>query len=276
MARNLVFGLSGQVGEALLARRDARLASVLAVSRVARAAAPGVEWSAGSLEDLGAAPGDCDRILSLGPIDRFADWVTRTQARAARIVALSSTGRLHKRDSPAPAERDLARRLQESEDRLLAHGREHDVAVTVLRPSLLYGGGRDRSLTPLAERARRWRLLPWPRNARGLRQPVHVDDVAGAVLDCLDAACSHGRGIDLPGGETLAFDEMVARSLARHAPGATLLRLPDALFDVGAGVAGLAGREGPRGWLWRARRDQLADATPARECFGYAPRAFQP
>jgi len=104
-----------------------------------------------------------------------------------------------------------------------------------------------------------------------------VGDVARALLDCLDVEGSHGRGFDLPGGEAIAFDAMVERTLARQAPGARLLRLPDALFGAGAGLAGLAGKGGAaKGWLWRARRDQLADVAPARECFGYVPRAFDP
>jgi nucleoside-diphosphate-sugar epimerase len=277
MRRSLVFGLSGQVGAALLAQRDPRFANALGVSRRPRANFTGVEWIRASLEEFGAPPADCTRILSLGPLDHFANWIVRTQPRAGRIVALGSTGRLHKRDSPAPAERELARRLQDAEDALLAFGREQGVAVTVLRPSLVYGSGRDLSLTPLAARARRWRLLPWPRTAKGLRQPVHVVDVARAVLACLDAPCSHGRGFDLPGGEVLPFDEMVARTLARHGGNARLVRLPGALFDAMAGAASFAGKgAAARGWLWRARRDQLADAGPARECFGYAPRAFDP
>ena len=91
--------------------------------------------------------------------------------------------------------------------------------VTVLRPTLIYVGNRERSLAPLAERARLWRRLPWPRGATGLRQPVHADDVARAVRDCLGAQASHGRAFDLPGGERLRFDAMVACHLERHAPG---------------------------------------------------------
>ena len=274
MGRSLVFGLSGQVGAALLAQGDRRLFELLAVSREAQPSHPGVEWRTGTLENCAEPPPDCPRILSLGPLHAFSEWVLRARPKVARIVALGSTGRLHKRDSPSAAERADAQRLQEAEDALLEFGRAAGVAVTVLRPSLLYGNGRDRSLTPLAARARRSRWLPWPKSATGLREPVHVDDVARALLACLDAEDSHGRGFDLPGGEALGFDAMVERMLSRHAPGARLLRLPDAFFRAGAGLAGKS--EGAKGWLWRARRDQLADATPARECFGYAPRAFEP
>jgi nucleoside-diphosphate-sugar epimerase len=247
---------------------------VLALSRRPPPARAGIEWAQDTLENFAAAPAGCARILSLGPLDAFAAWVARTQPQAARIVAIGSTARMHKRDSPDAGERDDAQRLEHAEQALFEYGRRHGTAVTVLRPSLLYGNGLDRSLTPLALRARRWRVLPWPRGAAGLRQPVHVEDVARAVLTCLPAEASHGRGFDLPGGETLPFDAMVARCLARQAEGAHLLRLPDAVFTLGLRLVGLGAET--QGWLWRARRDQLADAGAAFEAFGFEPRPFQP
>jgi nucleoside-diphosphate-sugar epimerase len=195
----------------------------------------------------------------------------------ARIVAIGSTGVRDKRDSPDPVDRDEAQRLARAEACLFAYGQASGTDVTVLRPTLLYGSGRDGSLMPLAQRARRWRALPWPRSAIGLRSPVHVDDVAQAALDCLDAPASKGRAFDLPGGEALAFDAMVARYLQRHAPGARLLRLPEAAFRMALSAAGLAGKGGRmQGWLWRARQDQDADPRAAHAAFGYAPRRFEP
>jgi nucleoside-diphosphate-sugar epimerase len=106
---------------------------------------------------------------------------------------------------------------------------------------------------------------------------VHVDDVAQAVLDCLDAPASCGRAIDIPGGEVLGFDAMVERYLHIHAPGARLMRLPDTAFRMGLAAAGLVGKgAGAEGWLWRARRDQPADGHEARAAFGFRPRAFEP
>jgi nucleoside-diphosphate-sugar epimerase len=263
VAAIFVAGLSGQVGSALLARRPAGFGPLLALSRTAQPPVAGVQWLPGDFHAVSCPP-EIDCMLSLGPLDGFSEWLRRqAQARPRRVVALGSTGARHKRDSPDPAERDEARRLAEGEARLFELGRERGIAVTVLRPTLLYGSGRD-SLARLATLARRLRLLPFPAGARGLRMPVHVDEVAAAVLDCLGAEASHGRGFDLPGGEAMAFDAMVQRYLAVHAPGARLLRLPRPLFGFA------------RGWLARSVRDQLADAGEARSAFGYSPRPFRP
>ena len=274
MSQTLVFGLSGQIGVALQPILGEEFGPVQALSRRPPVARDGITWVEGTLQEFATAPPACQRILSLGPLDAFADWVERTQPQAARIVAIGSTARMHKRESPDAAEREDAQRLERAEQALFAYGRERGVAITVLRPSLLYGNGMDLSLTPLARRARRWRLLPWPRGATGLREPVHVEDVASAVLACLPIEASHGRGFDLPGGEALPFDTMVERTLARLAPGARLLRVPDAAFALSLRLAGQAAAA--QGWLWRASHDQVADSGPARDTFGFAPRRFQP
>src|SRR5689334_13807352 len=78
MSRSLVFGLSGAIGAALQPLLDAGIGPVLAVSRQPVVSTPGIEWRLDTLEAFGAAPADCTRILSLGPLDAFAQWVQRT------------------------------------------------------------------------------------------------------------------------------------------------------------------------------------------------------
>ena len=193
------------------------------------------------------------------------------------MLAVGSTGIHDKQDSPDADERALAARLAAAEAQLFAAAADRGAAATVLRPTLLYGNGRDRSLTPLAALARRVRVLPLPADARGLRQPVHVDDVVAAILAALPAAATYGRAFDLPGGETLTFDAMVRRLLRAQAPGTTLLHVPAALARRAAPLAQRLGVTGfAPGALARMARDQVAEAGPAAAAFGYAPRKFLP
>ncbi len=277
MTRALVFGGSGQIGDALLPRLRAAGIDTVAVSRQPRADAAGLRWLRGDLDaNAPALPARCDAVFSLGPLDAFTRWVVRAQAAVPRIVAFGSTSALTKTDSADAAERDVARRLQQAEAALFAHGERHAVAVTVLRPTLIYGAGRDRTLSRVAAFARRWRFFPLPRNATGLRQPVHVEDLAAAALAVLDARAAFGRAYALPGGETLAYAQMLHRVLAALDPPARLVTLPTALFRAsyaGARALGFAAGEGP---LQRLDRDLVFDTAPAAEDFGYAPRPFRP
>jgi nucleoside-diphosphate-sugar epimerase len=274
--RVLVFGLSGQAGAALPAPLVAAGWQVEAVSRQARDGG-GVHWHAGALPDCALVAAPFDAVVSLGPLDVFAEAVATHGIAAPRVIAIGSTGVHSKADSPDPAERDLAARLAQAERRLRGAlaGRS---ALALLRPTLVYGHGLDRSLTPLVEFARRHGWLVLPRTARGLRQPVHVDDIAAAVLACLAAPAPIDAGLDLPGGETIAFDAMVARALERHAPHARLRRVPAWLFRMGLALAGrrLPPAVSTPGFLGRLNRDQGFDAGPAQRLLGRSLRKFDP
>ncbi len=273
----LIIGLSGQVGDALrplLAQLDA---PVLALSRDAHDDDASIRWLRGSLQAMPDLPGSIDTVISLGPLDAFSDWFAQSAAHPLRVVALGSTGRMDKRASEDADERALAARLDAAEIRLFQAARAHGSELTVLRPTMLYGNGRDRSLTPLLQAARRWRLVPLPRGVLGLRQPVHVADVAAAVLACLEAPATAGQAFDLPGGEVLGFDAMLARALAVQVPGARVIRLPEPLFWLALRLAGRLGAgSAAAGAVSRLARDQTADPVPARLAFGWNPRRFVP
>jgi nucleoside-diphosphate-sugar epimerase len=276
--RTLVFGLTGQLGDALRPHIAALGPGVVAVSRSGRQAEEAIDWRVGMLQAMPRLPDDIGTIVSLGPLDAFAAWYADAAPdTVTRVLAVGSTGIHDKQGSPDADERDIADRLARGEAQLFAAASARGAAATVLRPTLLYGNGRDRTLTPLAALARRVRLLPLPADAHGLRQPVHVDDVAAAVLAALPAEATHGRAFDLPGGETLAFDAMVRRLLRAQAPGTRAVRVPAVLarwaspYAQRFGVSGFA-----PGALARMARDQLADVGPAAAAFGYAPRKFLP
>ena len=277
MKKILVIGLSGQVGDALLPLLREQDFQLLALSRCERIGDAGLQWLRGSLEAMPALPTGIDCILSLGPLDAFAAWFADCGLGHVRIVAVSSTGRVDKSRSVDPAERELAARLQTAEAHLFAAGARRDCVVTVLRPTLVYGGGRDRSLSQIIAFGRRFGIVALPSDATGLRQPVHVADVASALRRCIDAPGTEGQAFDLPGGETLSFDVMVRRALASQAPRCRLVMLPASLWRLGLAVILLFARAPlNQGQLARLSLDQLADAGPARRAFGYVPRGFAP
>jgi nucleoside-diphosphate-sugar epimerase len=275
--RALVFGLSGQLGDALRGPLLADGWNLVAVSRQTRAAEPGIEWVAGHLPDAPWLTDAFDAVLSLGPLDVFAQACAAHPPRAPRIVAVGSTGVHSKADSPDPHERALAATLAHAE-RTLEGAVAGRGALCLLRPTLIYGHGRDASLTPLVAFARRRGWLALPRAARGLRQPVHVDDLAAAVMACLRAPDPVDARLDLPGGETLPFSDLVARTLAKHAPGTRLLRVPTWLFRIALRIARrrLPSAVSADGFVGRLNRDQVFAAEPARERLGFAPRGFEP
>lgn len=278
MRSALVFGASGQIGRPLLVRLRRRGWQVLAVSRRDQADMPGVRWLRGDLATIGGLPPHVDAIFSCGPLDHFARWYAQAAIGCPRVVAFGSTSAGVKQDSADAAERDLAARLREGEAGVSATAAARGAAATLLRPTLVYGAAGDRTLTRIAAIAARWHRFALPRDATGLRQPVHVEDLATAALATLDAPATHGRTYALPGGETLAYGDMVARVLATLQPPARLHLLPPAAFRALLSLAHVAGiaRDFGDAALARMRDDLVFDIEPARQDFGYAPRPFEP
>lgn len=278
MRTALVFGGSGPIGAALLARMLAAGWTVVAVSRDAQRDAPGVRWLRGDLVRCDGLPEAVDAIFSCGPLDHFARWHAQAAIDAPRIVAFGSTSADAKQASPDAAERALSAQLRDAEAMLFATAASRGVAATVLRPTLVYGDGRDRTVGRIAVMAQRlgWFLIP--HGATGLRQPVHVDDLAAAALAACDAPATHGRVYDLPGGETLSWRAMVARTLGALSPRPRLLEVPMPVFRLALGVARLAGKGDGfgDGALARLHEDLVFDLGPAHADFGYAPRRFTP
>lgn len=267
----LVFGGSSQIGHFLLPRLRARGDEVIAVSRQPRPEQPGLRWLAGQLPcDVPALP-PVSAIINFGPLQPFARWLDEAApANAPRVIATSSMSADSKRDSAVPAERAISQQLRDGEAALAAACGRHGCAWTVLRPTIIYGAGIDKSLSPIARRAMRTRLFPLPAG-RGLRQPVHADDIAQAVLAALDAPQSAGKVLALGGGERLPAGEMFAR-VRRSLPVATVpLPLPAWLLRAGRHVVPRL-----RGQLIRLEADLVADNRELQQLLGVAPRPFRP
>lgn len=268
-----LLGASGAVGYFLL-RRLGDAVVPCARSMPAWAADRATRWRLFDLWRSSDAPG-CERLISAGPLDASVDWLSRSGPGALRrIVALSSMSAVHKQRSASAVERDIAQRLLASEQRLSAFAATHGIACTILRPTLIWGAGMDRSLTPFAHTAARRGFALIPSGATGLRQPVHADDLAALclALSMRDAATT---GVfEAGGGERLALSEMLARTA--RSTGARVMPLPVPGFAL-ALAAQLAARLGKAsGALSRAMQDQCSGDDAVWRLCELAPRGFEP
>ena len=267
----IIFGASSQIGHFLLPCLQRQGEEVLAISRNIRLARDGVRWVTGRLpQDLPKLP-RASAYISLGPLGDFARWLNSIAPQpGTRVIAASSMSAESKRHSVVPAERALSRHLRESEAALSKVCEQHDCPWTILRPTLIYGAGLDKSLSPIARRALRTRVFPLPAG-NGLRQPVHADDIAQAVLAALDTPAAAGKILSLGGGERITAREMFAR-VRRSLPVTTLpLPFPGWLL----GIAGhlLPQVQGP---LARLESDLIADNHELEQLLHIHPRSFRP
>lgn len=221
-------------------------------------------------------------VLWLAPLWALPPLLPRLglgQGGPARLVALGSTSAAVKAASAHAADRRIAQALIAAEAALAAWGRggEGAPAWTLLRPTLIYDGETDRSVTAAARVIARLGVFPIQKPATGLRQPVHADDVAAALLAALDAPAARGRRFDLPGGETLAYDAMLRRIAAALGRRVRLVPLPSPAPAAGLWAARhLLDRDLSPSLFARMGEDQVFDSAPAQAAFGYAPGPFRP
>jgi nucleoside-diphosphate-sugar epimerase len=267
----IVVGASGQIGHFLLPRLAMRGEPVCALSRSLQIDRVGVRWQRGALPDASALPREPSALISLGPLTAFIDWLEHAPLHTQpRVIAVSSMSVVTKRDSPDPTERAMIAQLAQAEQRLIGCCERSGLRWTLLRSTLIYGAGMDKSLSPITYQAMRWRVFPLPQG-HGLRQPVHADDLALAVLAALDRPQSAGCVIAVGGGERLRAREMFVRVRAGLPVWTLPVPIPRALLGVLAWL--LPGRAAMIG---RLGTDLIADNTDAERLLGVRARPFRP
>ena len=104
---------------------------------------------------------------------------------------------------------------------LEAYLRDSGLSYAIIRPTVIYGGGRDVLLSNVAWCLRRFPLFLLPSGDYGI-QPVHVDDLSAMAV--AEAAGTENILIDAAGPETYRFRDLV--TLIRDTLGVRSLVLP--------------------------------------------------
>jgi GT2 family glycosyltransferase/nucleoside-diphosphate-sugar epimerase len=275
----LVTGATGQVGVCVLRRLLAVGANVLALSR-----SDGIPfrherllWIKGDLNDksMHLTEYHVDTVVHCVPLWRpLPAMGVLTDTGAKRVIAFSSTSIFAKALSKNEFEKAVVRQLTQSESALTSGCREHGIALTILRPTLIYGVGLDANVTVLAEFIRRFGFFPIYPPAFGRRQPVHADDLAIAVLNIMDNEKTYGKAYNVSGGEVITYRSMLEKiftALGRKPRIIPTTSLPSA-FDI-AGM--LLRKKDINGEIARRMNDDLIFFhDEATRDFSFFPRSF--
>lgn len=279
-----VLGASSLVGRSVLPLLRAARRQVVAFSRKPVESTDGVEWRelfpsppAPHLPNSPQGVRGMGCWICVAPIWVLPEYFPLIEASGARrVVALSSTSRFTKVGSGDTAENAIAAKLIDAEARVQAWAESRGIEWVVLRPTLIYGQGRDKNISEMARFIRRFAFFPLFGSAQGLRQPIHAEDVAAACVAALQAPGAANRAYNLSGGETLAYREMVARVFAALGRPARLVTVPLWAFRLAVAVL----RRLPRYRHWsaamaeRMNRDLVFDHAEAARDFGFKPRGF--
>jgi uncharacterized protein YbjT (DUF2867 family) len=148
------------------------------------------------------------------------------------------------------------------------------VAWTILRPTMIYGTDRDRNISRLLRFIRRSPIIPVPA-AVARQQPVHVEDVATAIVQALATDLTFQRAYNIAGATAITFEQLVreatnalgVRRLIVRVPTSVLVALVRAQSAVGGSFLTVE-------QVQRLAEDKAFDYADAARDFGYAPRSF--
>lgn len=154
--------------------------------------------------------------------------------------------------------------------------RASTLAWTIIRPSMIYGTPADRNLWRLLRFLRRSPIVPVPDSGRHLQQPVHVEDLADALVTALVTDSAIAQTYDVAGPEPLTFRQLIeqaAKAIDRHP---RLISVPARPIVAVLATVERSGRAGPvkAEQIQRLLEDKAFDIAPARGDLGYAPRSF--
>jgi uncharacterized protein YbjT (DUF2867 family) len=282
--RITLFGGSGFLGRPLASRLAAHGWTVRVASRHPRQEdAPAADSRVlAVIADLGEedqvrrAVAGVEAVINLVGIAREQDASFEAvhvagAARVARLAAAAGVRRLLHISALG-----IAENAPSAADRTKAAGeravRAAFPAVTLVRPSLIYGPG-DHFFTRFAAMAKMSPVLPVIGGGRTRFQPLHLDDATPAMLALLERPETAGSTFALVGSETFTFRELLERMLG--VLGRRRLILPLSFPAAEALAAGFERLPHPpltREEVRLLRTDKVAGDLPTPATLGIAAR----
>jgi nucleoside-diphosphate-sugar epimerase len=276
-AKSLILGATGLVGGYIVEHLARAGEHPLALSRSPQSK-PDIDWFCGDLEK--------PETLKFPPFATLYCTADATLLPAVlprlfhpslkRAIVFSSSSVLTKLDSEVVAEREKLQSLADAEKEIAAACEQHNVGWTILRPTLIYAEGRDTNITPLSRLIRRFGFMPLVGGATGLRQPVHAEDLAIGAIAAAASSAAVNKVYSLPGGETMAYREMIGRIFDGLRLPRRTVPLPVLLWRASFVLAKPLFPGANVAMGTRMMKDMAFDAAPATSDFGWNPRAFRP
>lgn len=137
----------------------------------------------------------------------------------------------------------------------------------VLRPTMIFGKGRDLNISRLIALMRRWRVPIVPGSGSQLVQPLHVDDLSELIAR--HHLLQRGGLYAVGGAEALPLRELVATLAELLGMRIPVLEVPHRAFDLATTFAAIAGLRPDQ--LERVGESRVADNRAVAQAFNWTP-----
>ena len=228
-------------------------------------------------QEYGWAVPDNAIVISLLPLWVLSQLLPRFVG-VQKVIALGSTSRFSKANSSEKSERSTAVHLELAEEILVNWSERSGVDYVLLRSTMIYDGATDQNICRIAKFIRLFGFVPLAAPATGLRQPIHADDVAKAIIGCIGNQEVSRQAFNIAGGEILSYREMVERVFCAMGRRPRLLMLPTGLLRKAFKFASMIGivRESSFGAsiFQRMNEDLVFETAESVNLLNHNPREF--
>jgi nucleoside-diphosphate-sugar epimerase len=164
-----------------------------------------IHWHLGSLENsdqLAEHMHGCQALVNIASLGfGHADNIIQAAETAGieRAIFISTTAIFTQLNSKSKSTRLAAE----------AAIQNSHLSYTILRPTMIYGTSRDRNMIRLVRWLLRFPFIPILGNGNFLQQPVYVDDVAQAIVSCLNEPKTIGKSYNIAGKQAISYNDVV-------------------------------------------------------------------
>lgn len=272
----LVIGGTGFTGafvvRTLLAQNHSVTCLVRPTSQIddlRRAEATLIQGDMGNSSDLSAALANQDALVYVASLGfGHAEGVVSAlvKSHVSRAVFVSTTAIFTQLNAPSKAVRLAAeKRITES-----------PLEFTILRPTMIYGTSKDRNMCRLIRFIQRWPVMPIFGDGQSLQQPVHVEDVANAIVAALPNKTTHRKSYNISGAIPQTYSEIIGTVAEGLKKRIFKLRIPYKPVVWGLRITEAIGIRLPikAEQILRLNEDKAFPHDSARADFNFQPRDF--
>lgn len=204
----------------------------------------------------------------IGDPAKFAKLAAAAHVR--RLISVHTTGMYSKYKSAGAG----YARTEEEVKRICQEG---GVSLTILRPTMIYGGPDDCNVITFVRMMDRLPVMPVVSDARYALQPVHRQDLGHAYADVLiDEAETFGKHYDISGEAPITLRDMLTIIADQLGKPARFLSVPYCIAITGAWGLYIVsfGKVDYREKVQRLVEPRAYAHDDATRDFGYAPMPF--
>ncbi|GAB1475521.1 hypothetical protein MASR2M70_03530 [Bacillota bacterium] len=216
--------------------------------------------------------GNYDTLIHISGVhDTLVVASIALNAGVKRLILVHTTGIYSKYKAAGEEYRQIDAEIKKQ-------AKEHDAAITILRPTMIYGNMNDRNISVFIKMVDRLRLFPTVNGAKYELQPVWCGDLGKAYYQVMmNPLATDGKDYILSGGQPIMLIEMFKIIANQLGVKNTFISIPFWIAYSGAWLIFIItfGRKDMREKVQRLVEPRAYNHEGATKDFGYAPLSFE-